>query len=88
MKKSMTGLLAAAITDGMFGMNPAAAYDAGNFIARAGAAGLDTDQLDVFAKQRIKQPDCIRAAAYAGESDIGQRTGLIQHLLATLFTDN
>jgi outer membrane protein len=40
MKKSMTGLLAAAITAGMFGMNPAAAYEAGDFIARAGAAGV------------------------------------------------
>jgi outer membrane protein len=40
MKKSMTGLLAAAITAGIFGMNPAAAYEAGDFIARAGAAGV------------------------------------------------
>ncbi len=35
MKKTMTGLLAAAITAGMFGMTPAAAYDR-DFVARAG----------------------------------------------------
>ena len=40
MKKSMTGLLAAAITAGMFAATPAAAYEQGNFIARAGAAGV------------------------------------------------
>ena len=40
MKKSMTGLLAAAITAGMFGMSPATAYEAGDFIVRAGPAGV------------------------------------------------
>jgi outer membrane protein len=40
MKKTVTGLLATAMTAGMLGMTPAAAYDEGTFIARAGAAGV------------------------------------------------
>lgn len=49
MKKTMTGLLAAAITTGMFGMTPAAAYDKGTFVARAGAAGVyPTGESDSF----------------------------------------
>jgi outer membrane protein len=49
MKKSMTGLLAAAITAGMFAATPAAAYDQGTFIARAGAAGVyPTGESDSF----------------------------------------
>jgi outer membrane protein len=40
MKKFTTGLLAAAITAGVLGTTPAAAYDQGNFIVRAGAAGV------------------------------------------------
>jgi outer membrane protein len=40
MKKSMTGLLAAAVTTALLGASSASAYDQGNFIARAGAAGV------------------------------------------------
>ena len=40
MKKTMTGLLAAAVTTGLLGMSSAYAYEKGDFIARAGAAGV------------------------------------------------
>lgn len=40
MKKSMTGLLAAAVTAALLGASSASAYDKGTFIARAGAAGV------------------------------------------------
>ena len=40
MKKSMTGLLAAAVTTALLGASSASAYDKGDFIARAGAAGV------------------------------------------------
>ena len=50
MKKSMTGLLAAAVTTALLGASTASAYDQGNFIARAGAAGVyptgDSESLD------------------------------------------
>ncbi len=40
MKKTMTGLLAVAVTSGLLGMSAASAYDQGTFVARAGAAGV------------------------------------------------
>jgi len=49
MKKSMTGLLAAAVTTALLGASTASAYDQGNFIVRAGAAGVyPTGESDDF----------------------------------------
>ena len=59
MKKTMTGLLAAAMTAGLLGMTPAAAYDKGTFVARAGAAGVypTDDSEDLSGLGRVEADD-------------------------------